>query len=308
MKHLILRSPEYELVFRDFDEALKTIGYNGGKETYYASNVREFLYFLEQIEISSLRLVNSATLNRYYQYLCNRKNIRRGGALSPITIRHQMTSLKLLFEHLMRTGYLESSPVIIPGLGHLEYKKRNIATTDEIRAIFKACQNIRDQALLACAYGCGLRRGELVRLNQSDIHFSNQVLVVRIAKGGKSRVVPLSDNMMAILRKYNRTWRMRHLKTSQDSDAFLISNKGIRLSGTSMNRILAAVIDLTGEVDLSGKHLTLHCLRHSIATHLMDNGAGAEFVQQFLGHSDIDTTNLYAIRRKRHSSVLKKFF
>lgn len=308
MKHLILKSLDYEFIFRDFDEALKTIGYNGGKETYYASNVREFLNFLEQKEIYSLALVNSKTLNTYYQYLCNRKNTRRGGVLSSITIRHQMTSLKLLFDHLVRIQYLESSPAIIVGIRPLAYKRRNIATTDEIRAMFNACPNLRDKALLACAYGCGLRRGELERLNQSDINYTNQILVVRIAKGVKSREVPLSDEMLAIIRKYNRKWRFRHSDTTRLTDSLLISDKGGRLSGAAMNRILASVIHQTGIKGLINKNITLHCLRHSIATHLMDKGAGVEFVQQFLGHSDIDTTNLYAIKRKRQSSILKKFF
>jgi len=87
MKHLILQSSKYELVFKDFDEAIKTIGYNGRKETYYASNVREFLYFLEQNGIKFLSEVSSDTITYYYQYLCNRTNYRRKGILSPITIR-----------------------------------------------------------------------------------------------------------------------------------------------------------------------------------------------------------------------------
>jgi len=139
-----------------------------------------------------------------------------------------MTSLKLLFEHLVRTKYLESSPIIIVGIRPLVYKRRNIATTDEIRAMFNSSPNLRAKALLACAYGCGLRRGELERLNQLDINYTNQILVVRIAKGGKSREVPLSDEMLAIIRNYNRTWRCRHYNKTKPTDSFLISDKGGR--------------------------------------------------------------------------------
>lgn len=156
MKHLILQSSEYELVFKDFDEAIKTIGYNGRKETYYASNVREFLYFLEQNKVFCLKDVNSNTVACYHQYLSNRKNYRRKGILSPITIRHQMTSLKLFFEHLLRTEYIDASPIIIVGTKPLPYGKRNIATVEEIRAMFNTNTNLRNKALLACAYGCGL--------------------------------------------------------------------------------------------------------------------------------------------------------
>jgi site-specific recombinase XerD len=128
------------------------------------------------------------------------------------------------------------------------------------------------------------------------------------AKGEKSREVPISDEMMTIIRKYNRTWRSSHSNSTKPTSSFLISDKGTRLSGVVMNQMLKSVIYRTNIDELKKKNLTLHCLRHSIATHLIDNGAGVEFVQQFLGHSDIDTTNLYAINRKRHSSILKKLF
>jgi site-specific recombinase XerD len=308
MKHLILQSSEYELVFKDFDEAIKTIGYNDRKETYYSSNVREFLFFLEQNGIKCLSEVSSDTIAYYYQYLCNRTNYRRKGILSPITVRHQMTSLKLLFEHLLHTDYLKSAPFIFTGSRPIPYKRRNIATVEEIRAMFNTSTNLRNKALLACAYGCGLRRGELERLNLSDINFSNQVLVVRIAKGGKSREVPLSNEMFAIVRKYNSFWRTKHINSNLPTNSFLISDKGIGLKGAVMSRILKSIIHQTGIDELINKNITLHCLRHSIATHLMDNRAGVQFVQQLLGHSDIDTTNLYATKRKRQSSLLKKLF
>jgi site-specific recombinase XerD len=202
----------------------------------------------------------------------------------------------------VRIEYLDCVPLIVPGIRSLKYKRRNIATTEEIRALFTSSPNLRTKALIACAYGCGLRRAELVRLNQSDINFTSQVLLVRIAKGEKSREVPISDEM------YNRTWRSSHSNSTKPTSSFLISDKGTRLSGVVMNQMLKSVIYRTNIDELKKKNLTLHCLRHSIATHLIDNGAGVEFVQQFLGHSDIDTTNLYAINRKRHSSILKKLF
>jgi integrase/recombinase XerD len=308
MKHLTLKSLKYELVLKDFDEAIKTIGYNGRKESYYASNVREFLNFLEQQAVFSLEEVNSATVASYYQYLSNRKNFRRKGILSPLTLRHKMISLKLLFEHLMRINYLNASPVIDSGNRTLPYKRRNIASVYEIRAMFNANTSLRNKALLACAYGCGLRRAELERLNLDDINFTKQILLVRIAKGGKSREVPLSDEMVAILRKYNSQWRTKHLDSSYKTNSFFISNKGVSLKGAVMSRILKSIILQTGIEELANKNITLHCLRHSIATHLMNNGAGVEFVQHFLGHSDIDTTNLYAIKRKRQMSLLKKLY
>ena len=79
------------------------------------------------------------------------------------------------------------------------------------------------------------------------------------------------------------------------------------MTGDVLNTRVKRIIRKTANKELHDKNITLHCLRHSIAVHLMDNGASIEFVQGYLGHSDIDTTHLYAIRRKRKSSILRAF-
>jgi site-specific recombinase XerD len=75
-----------------------------------------------------------------------------------------------------------------------------------------------------------------------------------------------------------------------------------------LNKLIRKIIERTKDSLLREKHITLHCLRHSIATHMVDNGAGIDFVRQFLGHQDINTTNRYAIQRKRNNQLLKKLF
>jgi len=160
-----------------------------------------------------------------------------------------------------------------------------------------------NQRVMLCERG--IRTFETSTRNTTDINASNQVLVVRLAKGNKSRVIPLSDYIASIFKYYIRKTRSKFLKPENPSDVFLLNDQGRRMTGAMMNKRLKSIIKSTHNNKLIKKQITLHCLRHSIATHLIDKGIGVEFVQQFLGHSDIDTTNLYAIQRKRHSSIIQ---
>jgi site-specific recombinase XerD len=198
----------------------------------------------------------------------------------------------------------------LPKFNFAEHKQREIATSEEIKELYAACQTKRDKALLSVAYGCGLRRSELVRLNVADINLHKGVLTVVKGKNGKSRIIPLSDKVIADIKEYLIYERHNYLNMgirSQDSElAFLINNVGTRKQGLAMNIRLKGLIKRTKNKDLMQKGLTLHCLRHSIATHLIDKGMNIMFVQKFLGHSLIDTAHLYSKRRKQKSTMLLK--
>lgn len=202
MKHLILHNKNFEYWHKEFEDFIKTIGYGNGKNTMYASNVREFLHFLESKHIKSFKDVISTTINEYHQYICMRPNNRKVGLLSPATISHQMFALRLFFDYLLDCKAIEYSPARIPKFRITGFTPRQIVTLDEIKQIYKKAKTIQDKAILSCAYGCGLRRNEIHKLNIGDINLKKQTLLVRVAKGGKSRVIPLSDNTGLYLKKY----------------------------------------------------------------------------------------------------------
>ncbi len=307
MKHLILKNAKFIYWHNEFNGMIQTVGYGNGRETMYPSNVREFLYFLEQKDINQFQDVSHLHILEYHQYICNRPNTRRQGLLSPTTISHQMQALRLFFDYLMDCKEIEYSPARIPKFRITGFTPRNIATVEEIKQIFRMSKTIQNKAILCCAYACGLRRSEIYNLNTADINFRNQTMLVRVAKGGKSSVIPLSDKVKIHFKRYMSHQRANAGFVESAKTPMFINHRGSRLSGKQMNYLLKGILERTSNPKLIGKKITLHCLRHSIAVHLMDKGAPIEFVQSFLGHSDIDTTSLYTIRRKRNSSITRAF-
>jgi len=307
MKHLVLKNTNYQYWYSEFGDFIKTIGYGIGKNTMYATNVREFLHFLESKHIHSFNDVVPTTINEYHQYICLRPNTKKEGLLSPSTISHQMLALRLFFDYLLDCKVIEYSPARIPKFRIVGFTPRQIVSIDEIKQIFKKAKTLQEKAILSCAYGCGLRRNEIHHLNIGDINLKQQTLLVRVAKGGKSRTIPLSNKMSSHLSKYLKYHRNHFALNDKEASALFVGKNGNRMTGDVLNRRVKRIIRKTANKELLAKNITLHCLRHSIAVHLMDNGASIEFVQSYLGHSDIDTTHLYAIRRKRKSSILSAF-
>jgi integrase/recombinase XerD len=307
MKHLTLKNTNYQYWYTEFGDFIKTIGYGNGKNTMYATNVREFLHFLENKHIHSFNDVVPTTINEYHQYICLRPNTKKEGLLSPSTISQQMLALRLFFDYLLDCKVIEYSPARIPKFRIAGFTPRQIVSINEIKQIFKKAKTLQEKAILSCAYGCGLRRNEIHHLNTGDINLKQQTLLVRVAKGGKSRTIPLSNKMSSHLSKYLKYHRNHFALNDKETSALFIGKNGNRMTGDLLNRRVKRIICKTDNKELQNKNITLHCLRHSIAVHLMDNGASIEFVQSYLGHSDIDTTHLYAIRRKRKSSILSAF-
>jgi site-specific recombinase XerD len=310
MKHLPLYNTEYIKHLDSFEKMLVAKNYSRGKDCACPGTVREFLFYLETKGIYDLAHVKVAEIIAYHAYLGERPNQRGDGALSDGYIRSKLYDLRIFFDHLIETKQLESSPARLPKFTFGEYKQREVVTTEEIKELYAACQTKRDKALLSLAYGCGLRRSEMIRLNHTDINLHKGILTVVNGKNGKSRIVPLSDKVIADIREYLIYERYKLLNpwsNHKDSEqAFFINNWGSRKQGLAMNNRLKHLIKRTGNKELLQKEITLHCLRHSIATHLLDKGMNITFVQKFLGHSLIDTAHLYSKRRKQRSTLLLK--
>jgi site-specific recombinase XerD len=305
MQHLPLYNECFEQLYKEFDLMIKTKNYSRGKNTMYQSCVREFLFFTENRGITTVKEINAAVIISYYEYLRERPNQRKEGGLSESMIRHHLFSLRLFFDYLLDTDQITSSPARLPKFQIGLYKQRNIVTVEEVQLIYNACENKRDRALIAIAYGCGLRRTEIEKLNTNDVLLHKGCLMVRDGKGGKSRTIPLSDSVLKELKEYLIYERHSYFKeNNRDATwAFFINNTGIRMKGDKLNSRLKEIIERTHNNELKRKEITLHCLRHSIATHLIDNGANIEFVQQLLGHSEIDTAHLYSKRRKVRANI-----
>jgi integrase/recombinase XerD len=151
-----------------------------------------------------------------------------------------------------------------------------------------------------CCYSCGLRRNELVHLNVSDILFDKQRIYVRQGKNYKERFVPINKHSSRILEEYIYDWRPEFFPLrgnaagkGEETEALFINYRGSRLQGMSFANRLKGIIDATGNKNLQERNITLHSLRHSIATHLLEKGADIEHISTFLGHASLESTQIY---------------
>ncbi|MBA2746944.1 MAG: tyrosine-type recombinase/integrase, partial [Flavisolibacter sp.] len=136
-----------------------------------------------------------------------------------------------------------------------------------------------------------LRRSEGEALNIIDVHFKQQLLYVREGKGAKRRVVPVTERVSKELEEYYLNERTGSTtKKVKDEDAFLLNRIGNRMTGDQLNKLLKEILNKAGIT----KEVTLHHLRHSVATHLLQSGMSMEYVRDFLGHSFLETTQIYA--------------
>ncbi|MXV13906.1 tyrosine-type recombinase/integrase [Hufsiella ginkgonis] len=144
---------------------------------------------------------------------------------------------------------------------------------------------MQERAVLHLFYSCGLRRNEGEALNARDVHFAQRLLYVRSGKGAKRRVVPMPAQVAADLENYYMQERADHQER-----AFMLNKTGGRMSGQGYQGVLSELLERAG----LPPGTTLHHLRHSIATHLLASGVSMELLREFLGHSCLETTQIYA--------------
>lgn len=151
-----------------------------------------------------------------------------------------------------------------------------------MKAILEAPKNIKHQAMLSLIYACGLRRGELLNLNLMDIQSERNLLLIRQAKGKKDRVIPISSKLIELLRSYYKECKP---KTWLFEGQF----PNTPYSAKSLESVLKQSLT-KAKID---KPVSLHWLRHSYATHLLENGTDLRYIQELLGHSSSKTTEIY---------------
>jgi integrase/recombinase XerD len=301
MKFLPLYNKKFEELHEGFADALKTQGYSRAKEA--ANHVKEFLFYLENRNIAKMSAVKATDVVGYFDYLRERPNQRRGGVLSEASLRAHLYALRTFFDHLLKIGHIQSSPARLPKFTMGGSREMGILSVEEIMQLYATCKNQFERALLSLAYGCGMRRSEIVQLNVSDVLFSKGMVNIRKAKGNKYRCVPVTDKVMSYLREYVVHERDERVRPDENPTSFFLNKWGKRYGGLTLNIKLQQVVKRTGDANMMNKQVTLHMLRRSIATHLMDNGADMYYVRNFLGHEMLDTTHLYSKRRKQRIQI-----
>ena len=282
-----------------FKEWLDIIGYSKSVVKYSPIHLREFFHWAERHGYSELGTIQRNDITEYYLYLRQRPNESYGGALSNASLNSHISALKRFNTYLKKHN---AKPLSI----HLRFEKTDklgptdIVSQEEIKELFEATDHtyptapirLRDKAMLTILYSCGLRRGEAVHLNLNDVFFDRQRLLVRKAKNGKERFVPLNRYNLEILEEYIYDGRPLFYKANE-TDALFVGQQGGRMGGQSFKLRLRAIIKATGNPELMERGITPHKLRHSIATHLLEQGVPIEAVSQFLGHTSLESTQVY---------------
>jgi integrase/recombinase XerD len=295
MKQLILKTEVHKSLLQGFETYLSTINYSDSTRYNSKLLVHEFLHFIESQSLD-LKTLSSVDVESYFQYLNTRHHRYETVALSNSYVLKHRASLVQFFSFMQLTGVHSYSNITFPQLAK-EKSAPTVLTTEEVRALFTACDNSifgkRNKALLALCYGCGLRRSEATNLNRDEIDFQRSEVFVSRSKNSHQRIVPISENTQKVLVDYAFNTRELLLWSKSKEPAFLISQRGTRLSDVMANLIVRNLTEQTKIAVLIQKKPTLHSLRHSIATHLLAGGMSLENIALFLGHKSLDSTQIY---------------
>ena len=303
MKKLPLQQASYNYLEKAFKEWLDILGYAQATVYNLPNILREFLYYLEQNNITQINQLTNSHIKSYYQYLTIRTNERQGGALSNNYINAHFWALEKFFEFLHHKGTQNLPEINIKRLKK-ETLEREILTQEEVKELYTIVENqdtqtqkqealnYQDKVMLTIYYGCGLRRSEGININLDDINFDTRVLHIKKGKNNKQRLIPFNKTASKVLQDWIFEYRTILIKDKTESKLF-INYKGEPLTGGTLNARLQRIINQSENVKLKEKNITLHSLRHSIATHLLANGMDLQKVQRFLGHSSLETTEIY---------------
>jgi len=302
MKNLILKNESFQYIENAFREWLDILGY--ARTTVYnlPNHIRELFYYLEHHHITHIKQLDNQIITDYYTSLKTRGNERQGGGLSNAYLNKHLQALYKFTDYLRQSGRMVL-PMLTIDWEPCDGSDIDTLTQNEIQLLYKATYgynentkleplNARDRAILSIFYGCGLRRNEGYHLNVSDIYWDKQIVHIRKGKGHKERFVPLNKINLKHLEQYTYDWRPLLINDKRE-DAFFISQNGKRMQSQSIALRLKLLQQRTDDIHLQQKNIRLHVLRHSIATHLLGNGMSLEKISRFLGHSSLESTQIY---------------
>ncbi len=290
----------------DFKTYLKRLGYSKGSQRMLPTCVAEFLQQLEEKNIYHLQEIEPIHLQQHYEYLTQRPNKRRTGGLSSRMINHHIYAIRLFLNYQEQIGNIKENPISGLSFPRPESKQREVLTVEEIKRLYELSGTFRERAIIGIFYGCGLRRSEGEALNIRDVSFKSSLLYVRDGKGSKRRVIPINEKVLNDFKNY-----LHYERCGKQSETALITNNaGRRMRGDKLNNTVKELILKARKQSPSfakateGKEISLHNLRHSIATHLLENGMSVEYVRDFLGHKHLEATQIYTrISPKRLHSL-----
>ena len=256
----------------------------------YRRDLTDFLDFCASKGVEELNDIERSHINGYILKLHDEK-------YTPTSVMRKTASLRGFFKWLCANEICQKNPALTLEQPKIPKKLPKVMTIDEINTILSQDLTKREKVILELLYGCGLRVSELVNLKINDIDISAKYLQCT-GKGSKERIVPIGSKALKAIKAYEKERDFILQKNRQTSKILLINEDGKNIT----RQDVYTFIHKQGEK--IHKSISPHTLRHSFATHLLENGADLRVVQELLGHSDVSTTQLYThISKKRLKEV-----
>ncbi|MCD6169386.1 MAG: tyrosine-type recombinase/integrase [Candidatus Latescibacteria bacterium] len=249
------------------EERLKLEGYSYGTRKTYIQHMKLFVAYHKK----DPRQLAASDVERYLLYLLDEKEVCRS------YVNQSVSAIKYFY------GKVLNQPVKMAGLPRPKKARKLpvVLSEQEVLRILAQIRNLKHQAIIMLIYSGGLRVSEVVRLKVSDIDGDRKMLRVKAGKGAKDRYTLLSEVALETLRNYYKVYRPKEW-------LFEGQRKG-HYSRRSVEKIMENAIKRTG----IQKRASVHTLRHSFATHLLEHGTDIRYIQELLGHSNIKTTQIY---------------
>ena len=277
----------------------------------YIFDVNLFMNFLEKEGID-LKSVDKNVIRNWMTERLEHTTYR-GNLEGERSLARRICSLKKYFKFLLNKKYISENPFISITSPKKRIKNPDVLYAKQVAELLKA--NLeradelasRDQALLEIMYCSGLRCSEVTGLTITQIDFHNRTILIK-GKGGKERVVPFSENCKEYLLDYAKNLRKKlEQLAGERTNYFFLNSKGKKLTNRGLEYIIESISKKAG---LSlGFSLHPHVLRHSFATNLLENGADLRVIQELLGHSSINTTQIYThVSKENLKSQYDEFF
>jgi integrase/recombinase XerD len=292
----------YKTIVEEYGAWLDTLGYSDGLIYGNRQNLKEFFQWLENRQIESVTQITARHISDYHSYTETRPNkCFKGRLLCEHALYNKFTAVNKLLEFLHQYG-MEGAPVPVKCPMKIDRAERirkiQVFTQQEIKTLYNSIPDTHQwlnfekrqakqyelKLIFALFYGCGLRKSEGFNLCLQDVDFDRRTVFVRQGKNYKDRIIPMSAGVYSELRDY--VYNYRHTLKPKHNRLFICARQ--TLTGK-----LKYLQNSCGDESVKAKRLSLHILRHSIATHLLQNGMSIENISLFLGHYSLDTTQLY---------------
>jgi integrase/recombinase XerD len=227
--------------------------------------------------------------------------------LAAATIARKLAAIKAFYRFMTAEGYMDANPAEVVEAGTKGIKLPRVLSEDEVVRLLNqpditTAEGFRDRTMLEVLYATGMRVSELINLTLERVDL-NMKYIIAFGKGSKERIVPLGSVAAEFLQQYLEKVRPKLTHEGRNTNIVFLAFGGHELTRQRFWQIIRAY----GQKANINKALTPHILRHSFATHLLDNGADLRSVQELLGHSDISTTQIYThLTNKRLRDIYAK--